>query len=163
MVWGYTTIGKFEEPTMLTKLTKTFVDVDVGLSSGYAVTDDGEVWTWGKNENGELGVSDYEPRMKPFPMKTLEQEHIQSVHAGIGFACCVCTPRAKSKPSQRRYSHCVAVSPFNGIEIQKKSFALESTKIENQKKSTKHCRKRSSSKVSEQNKSKPLTPKLKKT
>jgi alpha-tubulin suppressor-like RCC1 family protein len=40
-------------------LTKKFLDVKLDKENGYALADDGEVWVWGVNSNGELGLSDY--------------------------------------------------------------------------------------------------------
>lgn len=43
---------------------------------------------WGKNANGELGISDYEPRSKPFPLITLKNYRISSFVQGEGFTVC---------------------------------------------------------------------------
>lgn len=72
MIWGKSIHGTFEEPTEFYKLTKKFIDIWLDPQNGYAIADDGEIWVWGTNAHGELGISDYEMRKKPFPMITLE-------------------------------------------------------------------------------------------
>ena len=79
------------------------------------------MWIWGKNGNGELGVSDYEPRAKPFPLVTLDQENVLGVFPGVGYACCICEPHNRKKPSSRRQSHFVSTvtESFNPIDSNK--------------------------------------------
>ena len=55
------------------QLTEKFVSVELSGDNGFAITEDGEGWIWGKNANGELGISDYEPRTKPYPLITMEK------------------------------------------------------------------------------------------
>ena len=47
--------------------------MELSGDNGFAITEAGEGWIWGKNANGELGISDYEPRMKPYPLITMEK------------------------------------------------------------------------------------------
>lgn len=59
MIWGNSIHGSYQEPTEFSKLTKKFIDIKLQRENGYALSDDGEVWVWGLNSNGELGLSDY--------------------------------------------------------------------------------------------------------
>ena len=59
-----------------------FVRVELGKDNGYAVTEKGEAWVWGNNANGELGLSDYEPRVSPFPLVTMQHQRIVKIVPG---------------------------------------------------------------------------------
>lgn len=92
MIWGNSLHGKFKQPTEFSKLTKKFIDVKLDKENGYALADDGQIWVWGVNSNGQLGLSDYETRIKPFPMVTLDKFYALEIYSGHSYACCICEP-----------------------------------------------------------------------
>ena len=64
------------------KLTKVeitvsrIVSVSVGRLIGCALDEQGFVWTWGPNCEGELGVGDCNPRKLPSPVLSLKSKKI---------------------------------------------------------------------------------------
>lgn len=46
-VWGTSVFGTYSTPTIFTKICKRFAELSIGADSGYALTEDGEVWVWG--------------------------------------------------------------------------------------------------------------------
>jgi alpha-tubulin suppressor-like RCC1 family protein len=71
-----------DKPTEFGQFAQQFESVRMSGDNGYAITITGEVWIWGKNANGELGVSDYEPRVKPYPLITMEKEKVRDIYIG---------------------------------------------------------------------------------
>jgi alpha-tubulin suppressor-like RCC1 family protein len=62
------------------------VDISLGNGSlGVAVDSKGMIWTWGKNDLGELGVGDFEPRIHPYPVLTLKGKTVTQVCCGAKF------------------------------------------------------------------------------
>ena len=96
MIWGNSIHGSFAEPTEFYKLTKKFVDITLGQQNGFAIADDGQIWAWGVNSNGQLGLSDYETRTKPFPLITLEQYTGIQIFSNESYTCCLCYPNEKN-------------------------------------------------------------------
>eukprot|EP01117_Protostelium_nocturnum_P011166 TRINITY_DN4055_c0_g2_i2.p1 TRINITY_DN4055_c0_g2~~TRINITY_DN4055_c0_g2_i2.p1 ORF type:complete len:958 (+),score=321.19 TRINITY_DN4055_c0_g2_i2:373-3246(+) len=63
--------------------SKYVVDIACGDNHTIAVTSQGEVYAWGMNQNGQLGLKDNETRMKPSQIKEVLSEHkIVSVACG---------------------------------------------------------------------------------
>lgn len=85
-IWGTGTFGEFTTPMRVTSIAAPVKDIDAGGFFGAAVDVYGVVWTWGSNDNGELGVGDYEPRTSPFPVKALQGKIVRAVSCGGGFA-----------------------------------------------------------------------------
>ncbi len=52
-------------PVQIASLTAPVIDIACGHDHSFAITSDGVLWAWGKNENGELGLGDYETRWFP--------------------------------------------------------------------------------------------------
>lgn len=46
----------------------------------------GNVWTWGMNSNGELGVGDNEPRLYPVLVQSISHKNVELVSCGGSFA-----------------------------------------------------------------------------
>lgn len=61
-----TTTARFE-PQQIGSLTSTIQSIVVGASYALALTDDGQVYGWGRNNNGQLGDAgaSNEPRLEP--------------------------------------------------------------------------------------------------
>ncbi|CAG9330213.1 unnamed protein product [Blepharisma stoltei] len=54
-VWGTGTFGEYLEPNIL-NCSENIVDITLGECSGAAITENGNLWTWGSNNHGELGT-----------------------------------------------------------------------------------------------------------
>ena len=52
------------------------VDISVGESSSLVLDIEGIIWSWGNNEQGELGLGDVMYRPHPFPVMSLKQKGI---------------------------------------------------------------------------------------
>lgn len=81
-IWGKYNDQDFEKPTEFGKITQAFKSIHLSAENGFAITVTGQAWIWGKNASGELGISDYEPRPKPFPLITMEKEKIRDIYIG---------------------------------------------------------------------------------
>ena len=85
LLWGTGTFGEFLVPTKMNNLKTKFTDVQVGGFFGAVLDENGMVWTWGSNTNGELGVGDYKPRSLPFPVTKLRGNVINKFSCGGSF------------------------------------------------------------------------------
>ena len=45
--------------------------VACGQDHSGCITDDGKIFTWGSNKEGQLGLNDYKPRPQPTPIETV--------------------------------------------------------------------------------------------
>ena len=60
---------------------KRVIDVAIGPTHCLVITDDGDVYSWGKNSQGQLGDSSHASRTEPAIVTTLESKSI------IGAVC----------------------------------------------------------------------------
>jgi hypothetical protein len=115
----------FDAPTEFGKISQKFVKVSLSSENGFAITEKGEGWVWGKNANGELGISDYEPRNQPFPLVTLQSDSLTEFVLGEGFTVCLAqNPHAK-KPQSKLYE--IASGPVPVHEPTKSSHFMISS------------------------------------
>jgi alpha-tubulin suppressor-like RCC1 family protein len=49
------------------------------------LTDQGHVYSWGENSNGELGLTDFRMRTAPHKIQSLDKDLITSVSCGYQF------------------------------------------------------------------------------
>lgn len=70
-LWGSGAFGLYELPSKVLTIMNQVVEVELGDSVNAALDTSGIVWSWGKNELGELGVGDCEPRVHPAPILSL--------------------------------------------------------------------------------------------
>jgi len=72
--WGNNTFGQLGHNEVISKSTpvqigftieKDWKDVFVGYESAYAIKNDGTLWSWGNNANGQLGVGTTLPLSSP--------------------------------------------------------------------------------------------------
>jgi X-linked retinitis pigmentosa GTPase regulator len=85
-VWGTGVFGEFLDPMRISSISTPIKDIETGGSFGAAVDIHGGVWTWGSNVRGELGVGDYESRVNPFPVRSLQGKQTKMVACGGDFA-----------------------------------------------------------------------------
>jgi hypothetical protein len=59
------------------------------------------VWVWGDNKHSQLGLSDYTPRSTPYPLLSLKEKKVDSVHFGYNFAIAISrSPKSRNGESQ---------------------------------------------------------------
>ena len=80
-VWGTSTFGQFLEPERSISL-KGVIDASIGRSCGAAVDRNGKVWSWGYNEQAQLGLVDTEPRCIPTIVKPIKKKKVYAVAVG---------------------------------------------------------------------------------
>ena len=59
-------------PTLVTMLPKQVIQVSCGLNHTFALTHDGLLYGWGKNESGQLGVDTRQAHML-HPVQVLDE------------------------------------------------------------------------------------------
>lgn len=84
-LWGTGTFGELLTPQLVSNAAAKFVDVSVGGSFGAAVDSENCLWTWGSNTNGELGLGDYDQRLTPNLLVTLQSKRVRTVACGGSF------------------------------------------------------------------------------
>jgi len=84
-IWGTGVFGEFLSPSLLGKIGTYLAplnDISVGGSFGAAVDRDGNIYTWGSNTSGELGMGDFEPRVQPTLVKALQGKTVTQISCG---------------------------------------------------------------------------------
>ena len=75
-------------PTQITSISENVVYIDCGVDHAAAVTDDGKLYTWGANVNGQLGYGSSFSKSKiqysPKIVSSLEDVHIINVSCSKG-------------------------------------------------------------------------------
>ncbi|KMZ61630.1 Regulator of chromosome condensation (RCC1) family protein [Zostera marina] len=89
------------------KLSNELVE-DVACGSYHIVvlTSRSEVFTWGKGENGRLGLGDTEDRKTPTFVEALKDRHVKSISCGSNFTASVCIHKWVSGADQSVCSGC---------------------------------------------------------
>ena len=64
-LWGTGAFGDFLTPHRVKKIRGETVSVSVGQGFGVAISMQGFLYSWGENQNGELGAGDYLTRSTP--------------------------------------------------------------------------------------------------
>lgn len=73
-------------PFQITGLPGTMVGVSAGGSFSMALDQNGQVWTWGRNDQGQLGLGDTTLRMQPQLIAESAQVPIVALSGGDAFA-----------------------------------------------------------------------------
>lgn len=90
--------------------------MSVGGSFGIARDRDGNLFSWGQNQSGELGLSDLKTRLYPNPITALKQKFISKAVCGGSFAIAIGPDKKSSSLSQissHRSPHRRKSSPFD--------------------------------------------------
>lgn len=99
-VWGTGVFGEFLTPYKLTSINSKVIDISLGGCFGACIDINNMLWTWGSNNSGELGVGDYDSRINPFPVVSLQGKKVVKVSCGgsftvsLGKSCCNDTNRS---------------------------------------------------------------------
>lgn len=82
-VWGTGIFGELVSPTRISTRCK---DLSVGGNFTILLDDRDNLYSWGNNLNGELGLGDFEARSNPVHINSLQGKKIQSLACGSNFA-----------------------------------------------------------------------------
>ncbi|KAL9462616.1 hypothetical protein AB3S75_000587 [Citrus x aurantiifolia] len=78
-------IGYSLEPLRISGLKKEVVQISTGYHHSSAITVDGELYMWGKNSNGQLGLGKKAEKVIPIPTKVECLSGIFTKQAALGF------------------------------------------------------------------------------
>lgn len=84
-IWGPTPLGLFLTPQRLAPFPRPLLDISQGPDYGVALDQAGQVWVWGENGEGRLGLGDCAARKIPFPVKALMEKVVREISCGGGF------------------------------------------------------------------------------
>ena len=96
-VWGTGVFGEYLTPTRLS--IGMCKDISIGGNFGIALDLNGELYSWGANSNGELGVGDNEPRLSPTLVTQLKGKHVKKLSAGGNYVIALGNTIGESRPS----------------------------------------------------------------
>jgi len=85
-VWGTGSFGEFLQPQKMTGIKNPVVDISVGGGFGCAIDIGGSLFSWGSNKFGELGLGDYDTRLVPTLVSSLQGKRTTAVSCGGNFA-----------------------------------------------------------------------------
>lgn len=100
-IWGPSPLGTFLTPHQLTPFPRPLLDLSQGLDYGVALDQAGQVWVWGENAEGRLGLGDCASRKVPFPVKALMERVVREIGCGSGFVVAL---GRDMKPQHRKRS-----------------------------------------------------------
>lgn len=85
------------QPTLITSLAGTVVQISLSMSHGCAVLYNGSLACWGQNDRGEVGVNDTVPHLSPVLVTSLTESVLMvSLAYGDGpITCAILTPSGK--------------------------------------------------------------------
>jgi|APGre2960657423_1045063.scaffolds.fasta_scaffold452265_1 alpha-tubulin suppressor-like RCC1 family protein len=76
-IWGKGAQGsEIILPQKVVTVPNAVIDISVGASSSLVLDNEGMVWSWGSNAQGELGLGDLMYRPHPFPVMSLKHKGI---------------------------------------------------------------------------------------
>lgn len=79
-VWGTGVFGEYLVPTRLS--VTACKEVSIGGNFGMALDVNGELYSWGANSNGELGLGDFEPKIAPTLVTNLRGKAVKKLSCG---------------------------------------------------------------------------------
>lgn len=89
------------------KLKEEFVkEISSGSYHIAVLTSGGYVYTWGKNENGQLGLGDIQDRYSPNFVEALGDREVESVVCGSSITAAICLHKSVSVSDQSACSGC---------------------------------------------------------
>ena len=88
-IWGLGVFGEIFSPQLIQSLEGQVRDIAVGASFSACIEESGQVWTWGTNTRGELGLGDSDPRMVPFPVISLKGKNVEQISCGGQFSMAI--------------------------------------------------------------------------
>jgi len=87
-------------------------EISAGSFHVAVLTSKGKVYTWGKGENGRLGLGDTRDINYPTLVEALEDRHVHSVACGSSFTAAICSHKSISSKDQLVCSRCQMIFGF---------------------------------------------------
>lgn len=84
-LWGSGVFGEFLTPHRVKTIQGMCINSSIGNNFGAAVNRDGYVYTWGDNEQGEIGQGDFDERGTPQIIRALNDRMVTQVQCGKNF------------------------------------------------------------------------------
>lgn len=84
-IWGKGSFGEYSRPTRVAGLRVAIKDISVGSYSAGAIDYDGNVWTWGSNAKGQLGLGNYQSSEAPVLVEAVVDKRIRQLGVGGSF------------------------------------------------------------------------------
>lgn len=88
-------------------------DLDIGFGFGVCLDYDGNVYSWGNNKNGELGLGDYENKEKFNNIVSLNGRRIKGIHCGANY---VMVLGNTISPGENHFFNSSRLDGFDGIK-----------------------------------------------
>jgi len=86
-LWGRGTFGEFLRPTLFSKNDQYFIDVQINNGFGLALDSNSNIYSWGENENGQLGIGNLENKSELTLVKKLLGKNINKFSKGFSDFC----------------------------------------------------------------------------
>lgn len=97
-MWGVTVLGEYYTPTKITMPRPTqLISLCLGASFGSVLDVNGAVYTWGKNNCGELALGDDQPRNTVVAVSSLKRKSVRKISCGANFLICLSDVLNKSE------------------------------------------------------------------
>ncbi|CAN8238297.1 unnamed protein product [Cochlearia groenlandica] len=98
---------------VLGNLTRQFVkDIASGSHHVAVLTSFGNVYTWGKGANGQLGLGDVRDRTSPVLVESLNDRLVESIACGLNITAAICLHKEVSLTDQTACSSCKSAFGF---------------------------------------------------
>lgn len=68
-IWGTSSLGEFLTPHHIKLIAGEVSKVSIGTNFGVAIAKNGLLYSWGENNNGQLGTDDLKSRTSPEVIK----------------------------------------------------------------------------------------------
>lgn len=110
------------KPLQVPTLATHFIeDVAVGAEHVLVMTSSGEVWGWGNNSEGQLGLGNNTTQRQPVVIPGLQGKNIQQISAGrnhsVAWTTPLVPPRTPGTPSPLQLGHPTIIPPqFQAIK-----------------------------------------------
>lgn len=84
-IWGTGVFGEILTPVKFSSSPARFKDISLGAFFGTALDEDNNVWTWGSNANGELGVESNDPKGRITHNAFFDGKRVEYIACGGSF------------------------------------------------------------------------------
>ncbi len=84
-LWGTGAFGEFLTPHRVKKIKGETLQVSIGDGFGMALTQQGNVYSWGENHAGQLGTGDSATKATPQLMQHLDTKRVTQLACGQNF------------------------------------------------------------------------------
>lgn len=117
-LWGSGTFGEYLAPYKVHLPTRV-KDVSIGSTFAVVVLQDMSVYSWGNNNNGELGLTDTEPRGMPTSVPGILGKKINQVSCGGSFCIALSNDVIRQRTPTRTSGHTRSYSKAETTELRR--------------------------------------------